>query len=90
MAREARGRVALAETRARQSLERAGRRLTLAQKLVAAGEQALKHARDQQELGAGGFDAVVRAKLEVARGRLEVFAARLEHARAVLELGAGP
>jgi hypothetical protein len=53
-------------------------------------EQAAKHARDQHELGAGSFEAVVRAKLEAARARLEVLAARLERTRAVLELGAAP
>jgi outer membrane protein TolC len=90
LAREARGKVALAEARARQGLDRAARRLVLAQKLVAAAEQTLKHARDQHELGAGSFDAVVRAKLEAARARLEVLSARLEHARAVLELATAP
>jgi multidrug efflux system outer membrane protein len=90
LAREARAKLATAEARARGSLERAGRRLALAQTLVAAAEQAAKHARDQHELGAGSFEAVVRAKLEAARARLEVLAARLERTRAVLELGAAP
>jgi outer membrane protein TolC len=90
LAREARGKVALAEARARQGFDRAARRLALAQKLVAAAEQTVKHARDQHELGAGSFDAVVRAKLEAARARLEVLSARLEHARAVLELATAP
>ena len=89
-AREARAKVKFGQERARLGYERAERRLALAQSLVAAAEESVKHAADQHELGAGGFDAVVQAKLQVSRARLEVLSARLERARAVLELTAPP
>jgi outer membrane protein TolC len=85
-AREARRKVSLQEQRSRAALERAARRLELAQTLVAAADQQVKHAEDQHELGATTFDAVVQARMQAERARLEVLTARLEHAHAVLDL----
>ncbi|HSU40634.1 MAG TPA: TolC family protein, partial [Polyangiaceae bacterium] len=85
-AREAKRKVTIQEQRSRLALERASRRLELAQALVAAADEQVKHAEDQHELGGVTFDAVVQARMQAERARLEVLTARLEHARAVLDL----
>jgi outer membrane protein TolC len=85
-ARELRGRVAAGNERARVAFERSAQRLELAQKLVAAAEEGVRHAEDQQQLGSGSFDDVVTAKLRVSRAKIEVLNARLERAKAVLDL----
>jgi outer membrane protein TolC len=85
-AREAQSRVALQQQRSRSALERSVRRMELAEALVAAADAQVKHAVDQHELGSGTFDAVVQARMQAERARLEVLTARLEHARAVLDL----
>ncbi len=85
-AREAKRRVSIQEQRSRAALERASHRLELAQALVAAADEQVKHAEDQHELGGVTFDAVVQARMQAERARLEVLTARLERARAVLDL----
>ena len=88
-AREAKRRVSIQEQRSRAALDRATRRLELAQTLVAAADEQVKHAEDQHELGGVTFDAVVQARMQAERARLEVLTARLEHTRAVLDLSSG-
>jgi outer membrane protein TolC len=85
-AREMRAHVSVQNERARSSLASAERRLALAERLVAAAEESVKHAEDQHELGAATFDAVVQARMQASRARLEVLGARVERARAVLDL----
>jgi outer membrane protein len=87
-AREAKRKVSLQEQRARSALERTSRRLELAQTLVAAADEQVKHAEDQHELGGATFDVVVQARMQAEHAQLEVLTARLEHARAVLDLNA--
>jgi outer membrane protein TolC len=85
-AREMRERVTVQNQRSRANLESAERRLTIAQQLVAAADDSVKHAVDQHDLGDGTLDAVVQARIQASRARLEVLTARVERARAVLEL----
>lgn len=87
-AREMRARVTVQNRRSRANLESAERRLAIAEQLVAAADDSVKHAVDQHELGAGTLDAVVEARIQASRARLEVLTARVERARAVLELDA--
>ena len=85
-ARELRGRVTADQERSRTQLQRSARRLELAQSLVAAAGQAVRHAEDQRSLGSGSLDDVVAAKIRVARAKLEVLNALVERAKATLEL----
>jgi outer membrane protein len=87
-AREAQNRTNVQTERSQSLLTRAVRRLELAQALVDAADQQVKHAEDQFNLGSTTFDAVVQARMQAERARLEVLAARLDHARAVLDLSA--
>ncbi len=87
-AREMRERVTVQNQRSRANLESAERRLGIAAQLVAAADDSVKHAVDQHDLGDGTLDAVVQARIQAARARLEVLTARAERARAVLELNA--
>jgi outer membrane protein TolC len=86
-AREAKRRLSIQEQRSRAALERASRRLELAQALVAAADEQVLHAVHQHELGGDSADAVELSRMQAERARLEVLTARVEHARAVLELG---
>jgi len=85
-AREMRARVTVQSRRSRANLESAERRLAIAEQLVAAADDSVKHAVDQHELGDGTLDAIVQARIQASRARLEVLTARVERARAVLEL----
>ncbi|HTQ08364.1 MAG TPA: TolC family protein [Polyangiaceae bacterium] len=87
-AHELGGRVAVQNRRARASFESAERRVAIAEELVAAADDSVKHAVDQHELGDGTLDAVVQARIQASRARLEVLTARVERARAVLDLEA--
>lgn len=87
-AREMRAHVTVENQRARANLESAERRLAIADQLVAAADDAVKHAVDQHELGDGTLDAVVQARIQASRARLEVLTSRVERARAVLDLNA--
>lgn len=87
-ARELRSRVAVQNRRARASFESAEQRLAIAQELVAAADDSVKHAVDQHALGEGTLDAVLQARMQASRARLEVLTARVERARAVLDLDA--
>jgi outer membrane protein TolC len=85
-AREAQNKSQVQAQRSRSLLERSGRRVELAQALVAAADEQVKHAEDQYALGSATFDTVVQARMQAEHARLEVLGAKLDHAHAVLDL----